>query len=127
MPIIQVLSSRLVQSVCIISLFMFSVSLPVIDASPNPSTANGTADDVAAASTPLPPISCGIVPFQQTINTPSAYDWPTFQHDSARTGQVLMPAPFTNHPLGTAHVRGAVVQSITTGGNQLYAEGTSLL
>src|SRR6185437_9425066 len=54
-------------------------------------------------------------------------DWPAFQHDSAHSGQVLMPAPYTNKVLGTGQVRGAATQSITTGGNLLYAEGTSLL
>ena len=71
--------------------------------------------------------SCGPAPFQPTINTPAAYDWSSFPHDAAHPGQILMPAPFTNHQLGTGKVRGAVAESITTGGNMLYAEATSTL
>lgn len=88
---------------------------------------SGGNDSSSPANAPAASTACGIPPSQATENAVSAYDWPTFQHDSARTGQVLMPAPYTNHELGNGQVRGAADESATTGGNLLYVEGASLL
>src|SRR5438034_1502937 len=45
------------------------------------------------------------------IVTPSAYDWPMFQHDASHSGSTVSPAPLTNKQIATGSVGGEVKTS----------------
>src|SRR5439155_2770538 len=85
-------------SCCLIFLLCFSSLIPLVNADPT-----------------------GI------INTPTAYDWPMFQHDAGHSGSIVSPAPFSNHKLATGSARGGVRASMATKSPYLYAVGSSLV